>query len=714
MVFSSWLRHWKRPAPAPRRGTPTSPRPRARFRPRLESLEDRTVPSGFQQINLVGYQPGMAHFTDSNLNGWGMTSLPDGSFCVANAFSTGLATFYDRSGHVLPQTITVPVEAQESAFLSAALNVDISPVHGHPTGVVYNSTSDFVITNPATGVSAPATLIFDTIDGTLSGWNPLVDATHAILIRDTWAAGAPAIYTGLEIGQDSHGNNVLYAADFLNNQLEVIGGDFQDIGKPISCAGLGVASDPYSWVWSVQAVNDELYVTFADLLNPAGGGGGAVDVFNSDGSFQYQLDANGPGSQGRLQNPWGITQAPANFGAYSNDLLVGNVAGAGNINAYDPNTHQWLGQLRQPNGTPIAIKGLWDLEFGDGTPDSGKTNQLFFDAGPNHPGDSTGGLFGVIRAAGDQGGNGGGGPVGAIMSASTKSSSQGHGGGSGGSGGNFYPTASTVSQLIADINYADKVGGAVTINLQPGTTFDLNQINNTSYSYYNANALPIVGSTKAVNLTILGNGDTVQWTGGSTYSNVQVRLLEIAQLGSLTLDDVKLQNGSAQAGGAIYNEGTLKVIDHSTLSGNSASEGGAIYNAGGTVTVSNSTLSGNTAPVAPIGYPNPDFGGAIFNAGGTVAISDSILSGNFAGAGGAIYNDSTGTLTVSGCTVSGNTASQGGGIYNAGTVTVENSSSITGNTAPAGYGADLYNLGVLYLDSSSTIGVLDGNPAILI
>ena len=41
-------------------------------------------------------------------------------------------------------------------------------------------------------------------------------------------------------------------------------------------------------------------------------------------------------------------------------------------------------------------------------PDSGKTNQLFFDAGPNHPGDSTGGLFGVIRAAGGQGGNGGG------------------------------------------------------------------------------------------------------------------------------------------------------------------------------------------------------------------------------------------------------------------------------------------------------------------
>ena len=142
--------------------SPRSRRPGARkqrFVPRLELLEDRTVPSGYQQINLVGYQPGLAHATDPNLNGWGMTSLPDGSFVVANAFTTGLATFYDRSGHVLPQTITVPVEKAESDFLG------IDDMHGHPTGVVYNPTKDFKITNPDTGVSAPATLIFDTVDG---------------------------------------------------------------------------------------------------------------------------------------------------------------------------------------------------------------------------------------------------------------------------------------------------------------------------------------------------------------------------------------------------------------------------------------------------------------------------------------------------------------------------------------------------------------------
>jgi uncharacterized protein (TIGR03118 family) len=394
-------------------------------RPRLEVLEDRTVPSGFQQINLVSNQPGLGHFTDSNLNGWGMTSLPDGSFVVANAFTTGLATFYDRSGHVLPQTITVPVEAAESGVLAAVTGQPISTQYGHPTGAVYNPTKDFVITNPDTGVSAPATLIFDTLDGIICGWNPVVDPTHAIVLHDALAdTGKPAVYTSLEIGQ-SQGQNVLYATDFFNDQLDIIGPEQAPDGRltyinPITCARRGVSSDPNSSVWSVSAVNDNLIVTFADLLGPVKGGG-AVDVFNTDGVFKYKIDQNGPTSNvaanatGRLENPWGVTLAPANFGLYSNDLLVGNVWGHGNINVYKPDSNGnytiYAGLLAQPDGTPIAIKGLWDMGFGDGTPHAGKTNELFFDAGPNHPGDSTGGRFGVIHAAGDQDGHGGGDPL---------------------------------------------------------------------------------------------------------------------------------------------------------------------------------------------------------------------------------------------------------------------------------------------------------------
>jgi hypothetical protein len=129
-------------------------------------------------------------------------------------------------------------------------------------------------------------------------------------------------------------------------------------------------------------------------------------VFDTDGQLLRRFAANGSGA-GPLQNPWGIVQAPRNFGAYSNDLLIGNVAGAGNINVYNPTTGAYLGQMDQPDGAPIAITGLWALEFGAGTWYGGQSNQLFFDAGPNAPGVSGFGLFGVIQPSGRQGGNGG-------------------------------------------------------------------------------------------------------------------------------------------------------------------------------------------------------------------------------------------------------------------------------------------------------------------
>jgi uncharacterized protein (TIGR03118 family) len=279
-------------------------------------------------------------------------------------------------------------------------------MNGQPTGVVYNSTSDFVISE--NGKSAPATLIFDSIDGTISGWNPKVDPTHAITIVDnsvTNPNGAkPALYTGLELVETGNGP-ILYAADINNDHVEMYGGSFNYKGSFTDSTVTGFAA------WSVQAVGDKLYVAFANPF-AKGSFGGVVDVFDTSGHLltPNHFAANAPGA-GPLENPWGITQAPANFGAYSNDLLIGNVAGLGNINVYNPTTGAYLGHLDKPDGTAIEITGLWDLEFGDGTPHGGKTNQLFFDAGPNAPGVSGYGLFGVIHAAGQQRGHDKGDPV---------------------------------------------------------------------------------------------------------------------------------------------------------------------------------------------------------------------------------------------------------------------------------------------------------------
>ena len=99
-------------------------------------------------------------------------------------------------------------------------------------------------------------------------------------------------------------------------------------------------------------------------------------------------------SHGRLNSPWGLALAPADFGRFSGDLLVGNF-GDGRINAYDVSTGEFQGQLRDQDNRPITIDGLWGLGFGGDTANNGAHNELFFTAGPN---DEQFGLFGKIAA----------------------------------------------------------------------------------------------------------------------------------------------------------------------------------------------------------------------------------------------------------------------------------------------------------------------------
>jgi uncharacterized protein (TIGR03118 family) len=366
-------------------------------RPEVEPLEDRLVLRGYQQINLVGYKPGMAARVDPKLNGWGLDHAPDGPFCVADT-ATGVATFYDAQGHLLPLRITIP----------AAPGQPLGRV-GSPTGVVYNLTSDFVIS--AHGRSAPATFLFDTLDGLICGWNRDVDAKHAIVLVDNSAeAPYPASYTGLALAKNSHGQNVLYTADgglgptTSNNRVDMFDGHLHSLG---SFTDPAVATQyPGNTAFQVEDVGDRLFVTFGGFVGPFGG---VVDVFDTDGNLltPHHFAANtgnaGGTEVGRLENPWGIVQAPADFGAFSNDLLIGNVEGDGNINAFDPSTGAFLGRLTHPDGTPIAIPGLWDLAFGGGNEVNGRTNQLFFTAGVNAVTFTGNGLFGVIQAAGDGG-----------------------------------------------------------------------------------------------------------------------------------------------------------------------------------------------------------------------------------------------------------------------------------------------------------------------
>jgi hypothetical protein len=98
-----------------------------------------------------------------------------------------------------------------------------------------------------------------------------------------------------------------------------------------------------------------------------------------------------------LNAPWGIVKAPADFGRFGGDILVGNF-GDGRIAAFKPRGNgigQFQGFLSGPSGRPIAIDGLWALAFGNGTT-AGDAGEIYFTAGPD---DETHGLFGQLAPA---------------------------------------------------------------------------------------------------------------------------------------------------------------------------------------------------------------------------------------------------------------------------------------------------------------------------
>ena len=322
----------------------------------------------FTQTNLVSDQAGVAAFTDPNLvNAWGISYSPTGPFWVSDA-GTGLTTLYDGTGAIQSLVVTIP-PPQGGTPPSA------------PTGQVFNSTSDFVISKG--GKSAAALFLFVTEDGTISGWNPTVDPTNAVtMVGDS---GSTAKYKGLAIGATASGN-FIYAANFHDNVVEMYDGKFQLV-KTFSDPDIPDNYAPFN----VQALGGKLYVTFAqqdaakedDVPGP---GHGFVDVFDFDGNLVHHLIR-----RAGLNSPWGIVIAPADFGRLSNALLVGNF-GNGGINAYNPANGIFMGQLRDPHGRYLSIDGLWGLIFGNGGA-AGGTNELFFSAGPD---EESHGLFGKL------------------------------------------------------------------------------------------------------------------------------------------------------------------------------------------------------------------------------------------------------------------------------------------------------------------------------
>ena len=319
--------------------------------------------AGYSQTNLVANTAGVANHTDAQLsNPWGISFIPGQPFWVANN-NGGTSTLYDAQGNKVQPTVTIPVASHNPC------------PQGCPTGTVANAQA---------GLYGNASFIFDTEDGIIASWT---GQNNAITVVDNSAAGA--VYKGLASLTNNEGTFLL-AANFNSGKVDVFDGNFHAshlVGN-LTDPNLPAGFAPHG----IKVIANLILVAYAmqdgAKHDPVIGAGlGMVDAFDAEGNFHGTF-----ASAGTLNAPWGMVMAPATFGTFSGDVLIGNF-GDGTIGAYDT-AGQFKGQVTDAAGHVIVNPGLWDLVFGAGG--TGDPNTLYITAGGAN---QTSGLFATLVPA---------------------------------------------------------------------------------------------------------------------------------------------------------------------------------------------------------------------------------------------------------------------------------------------------------------------------
>jgi uncharacterized protein (TIGR03118 family) len=348
----------------------------------------RAQANSYKQTNLVSDTQGLAPVIDPNLvNPWGICIIPGEPFWIAdNASPMGVTSLYNTAGAI------------QGAFTIAPPAGSSNPAT--PTGCVGNSAGGFTLSGSS------SIFIFDTEDGTISGWT---GGTSSILAVDNSAKPAVAIgavYKGLALVTNSSGSFLL-ATNFRSGQVEIYdttfqqtqvlgAGAFNDPAPPAVPTGSGSPGYAPFGVRSITVNNTPMIVvTYALQDTPMHDplkipGSGFVDLFSTNGTMVRRITADS-----HLNAPWGIVIPPAGFGgSLAGDLLVGNF-GDGAINAYNFSTGAFIDQMKDSTGAPILNASLWDMVFGGGGAQSGDPNTMYITAGLTN---EMHGLFAAITA----------------------------------------------------------------------------------------------------------------------------------------------------------------------------------------------------------------------------------------------------------------------------------------------------------------------------
>jgi len=206
------------------------------------------------------------------------------------------------------------------------------------------------------------------------------------------------------------------------------------------------------------------------------------------------------------------------------------------------------------------------------------------------------------------------------------------------SGNTNYPYKVVVAHICNGVTYSNRLDST----FKGGTL--------ASGNYYLTENLTLTSEIRIdrnsiVKICLNGHSITQTANAGIFANNGNLDVIDCMAAG-------KLSGGkgctSTQAGGCIYNSGTI-TISGITMDGNSAPHGGAVSNYGD-MQITNCTITNNSA--------NGD-GGGINNAG-TLTVTNTEITGNNAVNGGGI--STIGKLTLNNVTVTGNTADHGSGI----------------------------------------------------
>ncbi len=327
----------------------------------------------YQATNILsdGFVP--ATITDANfINPWGVGGTKT---LWINTTVTGLDYVTSIAGAISFKAIIPPAAGTGT---------------GTPTGVVQNTTTTgFVLSN-----AAKASFLFATLDGTISGWNSAQTAggNHALIAVNNSANNA--IYTDMALVTNTGGTYLLVPNFGQGGKVEIYDINF----KPATLAGSFTDPNiPAGYApFGIKSIGTQVFVTYMLRTVPpfAAGAGAYQEILGTNTGFVSVFDVNGnfiarAVTGGNLNAPWGVAIAPAGFGIYGGDLLIGNF-GDGLITAYNPTTYAYLGTVADTNGKAIVYPGLWEIFGATGT---GDPTALYFTAGLSN---QMHGLFGVI------------------------------------------------------------------------------------------------------------------------------------------------------------------------------------------------------------------------------------------------------------------------------------------------------------------------------